>query len=353
LRRGVLPSSALRALRALIAAAGKTPQNQQATNLQKQCCTIIRPPRRPPFSGLLASTSVSSGFRHPLGDGNSWTESNDGDGHYVYSGQKFNDLVTFSNGNKAYHLGEDRNAEGRDDLGDPVYAASNGEVVAVVSNQGSSTTGFGNCVVIRHDLPHAELINGKMVGSVYSLYAHLATVGVSEGEIVSIGYQVGTIGDSGYSEGPHLHFEIALAPTLPTSDDGYNPLGAPDKWVDPSDFINQHRTLGSTHSVLISDAQISEGNSGTQTMTFTVTRVGGTEAFDVSYATADGTASVTDGDYLATSGTLHFDTNVNTQTISVTINGDTTNSVYPPTRTRLKAILVTQHIYIFCGWGDR
>jgi len=40
LRRGVLPSSALRALRALIAAAGKTPQNQQATNLQKQCCTI-------------------------------------------------------------------------------------------------------------------------------------------------------------------------------------------------------------------------------------------------------------------------------------------------------------------------
>jgi threonyl-tRNA synthetase len=35
LRRGVLPSSALRALRALIAAAGKTPQNQQATNSQR------------------------------------------------------------------------------------------------------------------------------------------------------------------------------------------------------------------------------------------------------------------------------------------------------------------------------
>ncbi len=278
------------------------------------------------FSGLLASTSVSSGFRHPLGDGNSWTESNDGDGYYVYSGQNFNELVTFSNGNKSYHLGEDWNAEGRDDLGDPVYAAANGEVVAVVSNQGSSTTGFGNYVVIRHDLPHAELINGKMVSSVYSLYAHLATVGVSEGEIVSIGYQVGTIGDSGYSEGPHLHFEITLAPTLPTSDDGYNPLGAPDKWVDPSDFINQHRTLGSTHSVSISDAQITEGDSGTKVMTFTVTRSGGTGAFDVNYATSDGTAAVTDGDYLAASGTLHFDANVDTQTIAVTVNGDTTDT---------------------------
>ena len=68
---------------------------------------------------------------------------------------------------------------------------------------------------------------------------------------------------------------------------------------------------------------ISEGNSGTQVATFTVTRSGGTTAFDVNFATSDGTATVADSDYVAASNTLHFGANQNTQTIAVTINGDT------------------------------
>ena len=68
---------------------------------------------------------------------------------------------------------------------------------------------------------------------------------------------------------------------------------------------------------------ISEGNSGTKTATFTVTRSGGTAAFDVNFATSDGTATVADGDYIAANNTLHFGANENTKTISVTINGDT------------------------------
>ena len=60
-----------------------------------------------------------------------------------------------------------------------------------------------------------------------------------------------------------------------------------------------------------------------QGATFTVTRSGGTAAFDVNYATSNGTATVADGDYVAASNTLHFGANQNTQTISVTINGDT------------------------------
>ena len=76
-------------------------------------------------------------------------------------------------------------------------------------------------------------------------------------------------------------------------------------------------------SVSINDVTISEGNSGTKVATFTVTRSGGTAAFDVNYATSDGTATVADGDYVAASNTLHFGANENTQTISVTINGDT------------------------------
>jgi uncharacterized delta-60 repeat protein len=78
-----------------------------------------------------------------------------------------------------------------------------------------------------------------------------------------------------------------------------------------------------TGSVTIGDAVVSEGNSGTKIETFTVTRSGGTAAFNVDFATSDGSATVADHDYVATAGTLHFNANVNTQTISVVINGDT------------------------------
>ena len=76
-------------------------------------------------------------------------------------------------------------------------------------------------------------------------------------------------------------------------------------------------------SVSINDVTISEGDSGTEVATFTVTRSGGTAAFAVNFATSDGTATVADGDYVATSGTLNFGANENTKTIAVTINGDT------------------------------
>ncbi|MEA2834718.1 MAG: serralysin [Methylobacteriaceae bacterium] len=79
----------------------------------------------------------------------------------------------------------------------------------------------------------------------------------------------------------------------------------------------------SAGSIAINNVSVTEGNSGTQVATFTVTRSGGTAAFSVNYTTADGTAAVGDNDYVARSGTLSFAAGVNTQTISVTVNGDT------------------------------
>ncbi len=76
-------------------------------------------------------------------------------------------------------------------------------------------------------------------------------------------------------------------------------------------------------SVSINDVQITEGNNGQQIETFTVTRTGGNAAFDVNFATADGSATTADHDYVAKSGTLHFAEGVNSQTISVVVNGDT------------------------------
>lgn len=72
----------------------------------------------------------------------------------------------------------------------------------------------------------------------------------------------------------------------------------------------------------ISDVTVTEGNVGTTTATFTVTRLGGyTKTVSVAYATADGTATA-GSDYQAASGTLTFGLTEHTQTISVVVNGD-------------------------------
>jgi hypothetical protein len=76
-------------------------------------------------------------------------------------------------------------------------------------------------------------------------------------------------------------------------------------------------------SVFINDVAIAEGDGGTKVATFTVSRTGGSGAFDVNFGTAPGTATASDGDYVPISGTLHFDAGINSLTVPVTINGDT------------------------------
>ncbi|MEZ5742981.1 MAG: ExeM/NucH family extracellular endonuclease [Sphingomonadaceae bacterium] len=84
-------------------------------------------------------------------------------------------------------------------------------------------------------------------------------------------------------------------------------------------------TTASSATLAIADVSIIEGNSGTSTVTFTVTLTGAADAaFTVDYATSDGTATIADSDYLSASGTLSFaGTDGETQSFTVTINGDT------------------------------
>lgn len=78
------------------------------------------------------------------------------------------------------------------DLGDPVVASAGG-TVTVVRNLGN--TSYGRYVVIDH-------------GSGWTtLYAHLNSWSVSVGQQVSRGQRIGTVGSTGGSSGPHLHYE--------------------------------------------------------------------------------------------------------------------------------------------------
>jgi len=80
-----------------------------------------------------------------------------------------------------------------------------------------------------------------------------------------------------------------------------------------------------TAAITIADVSLPEGNAGTSVMTFTATldkAVSG--GFTVNYATADGTATTADNDYVAATGTLTFaGTAGETRTFTVTVNGDT------------------------------
>jgi murein DD-endopeptidase MepM/ murein hydrolase activator NlpD len=66
----------------------------------------------------------------------------------------------------------------------------------VVMRAGWNDQGYGQFVVIDHNIDYI------------TLYAHLTEILVEEGEVVAQGQIIGTIGSTGNSTGPHLHFEI-------------------------------------------------------------------------------------------------------------------------------------------------
>ncbi|WAA12006.1 murein hydrolase activator EnvC family protein [Fervidibacillus halotolerans] len=92
------------------------------------------------------------------------------------------------------HYGIDIGATTRGVAGDPVYAAAAG----VVSKSYYSPS-YGNVIFITH------YIDGQVYTTVY---AHLLSRGVSEGQIVNKGDVIGKMGTTGYSTGVHLHFEL-------------------------------------------------------------------------------------------------------------------------------------------------
>ncbi|MEO1517445.1 MAG: M23 family metallopeptidase [Bacteroidota bacterium] len=129
------------------------------------------------------------------------------------------------------HLGEDWNSKkgGNTDLGDPVYAASNG----LVTFSEDVCCGWGKVIRVAHFLP-----NHSKYRYLETVYAHLDQIDVQVGQFIQRGQQIGTIGTANGRYTAHLHFEMrdfvnmSLGPGY--SDDFYG-------YTDPTEFITSYR----------------------------------------------------------------------------------------------------------------
>ncbi len=76
--------------------------------------------------------------------------------------------------------------------GTPIIAPADG----VVQETQSSNSGMGNCIIINHGY------------GFQTRYGHLSKIEVKRGQKVKRGDVIGLMGSTGYSTGPHLHYEV-------------------------------------------------------------------------------------------------------------------------------------------------
>ncbi len=125
---------------------------------------------------------------------------------------------TYNNKSSMYasgsHSGTDIASKGKSIKGAKIIATKGGIVDSVNKgckhNYGKTVScgcggGFGNYVVVRSSFK----IDGKKV-TLRVIYGHMTSVKVKVGQYISSGQLLGTVGSTGYSTGPHLHFEFRL-----------------------------------------------------------------------------------------------------------------------------------------------
>lgn len=109
----------------------------------------------------------------------------------VYISSKYGMRTHPVTGEYKLHTGTDFTAGGINQK--QIYAVKDGKVI-LAQPQG----GYGNFIIIDHG-------NG-----VSTCYAHCDSIAVAAGDMVLQGQPIGRVGTTGYSTGPHLHFEVRI-----------------------------------------------------------------------------------------------------------------------------------------------
>ncbi len=166
-------------------------------------------------SRYLKICPLASGFVFPVGPP---------DAKGYYNAQPFG---------KNNHLGEDWNGTGggKTDLGDPGYAVAKG----IGFHARRAGPGWGKVLRVYHN--HGTRDEPRFVES---LYGHLDTVDVSEGDIVAKGQRLGTMGNVGGRYYAHLHLELRTRIGMPIGG-GYSPRR--EGFVEPTEFIRSRRSI--------------------------------------------------------------------------------------------------------------
>ncbi len=152
-------------------------------------------------------------------------------------------------------------------------------------------------------------------------YGGTATIAADYTAFTSLTITAGDLKDSlliNYSTDAIVEGNETIEATINTLSNAIESGGAGTQQVD---FTIQNDDAG---TIAINDVAVTEGNSGSTTMTFTATLTGDVDqSVTVDYATSDGSATTADSDYNSSTGTLTFDGNDGEQeTFTVTVNGD-------------------------------
>ncbi len=108
--------------------------------------------------------------------------------------------------------------------GTPVLAAGSGRIVwadtGLYFGRYNPEDPYGQAVVIEHDFGY----DGKPL---FTVYAHMDDIYVELGDSIDIHDPIGEVGDTGFTTGPHLHFEIR------TGDNNFFQTRNPELWIAP------------------------------------------------------------------------------------------------------------------------
>lgn len=132
----------------------------------------------------------------------------------------------------------------------PVIAAASGKVIwagyGLFYGNDSPDDPYGLAVTIRHDF-------GYKGQRLYTVYAHLEEIKVITGQEVKTGDLIGLVGTTGFTTGPHLHFEVRM------EQNSYFATFNPELWLAPPQgwgvlaglFMNTNGSLLNSHDVTV------------------------------------------------------------------------------------------------------